>query len=345
MNSKYYFFVRRRFHQQFLNSFVPKNVEPDKHVVRSLYDHLRELNGRYLILTGAGVSTESGIPDYRSENVGRFARSTVRPIQYHQVVKSPQIRRRYWARNYVAYKTFSAFEPNTTHRILADWERENRFYYLLTQNVDFLHQKAGNRRVIDMHGSMTTVRCLNCSWKGHRQEFQSILEKLNADYLRDVEPTAIAPDGDVDLPESKYADFQLPSCPECQHDVVLPDVIFFGDNMPESRRLSIDEKVDVAEGLLILGSTISVQSAFRIVKRMFDRKRFIGIVNIGTTCVDHMATVRVAQSKCSDVLTLLNEFFKDENAPGVAVELPLHAAKSTQQASLSIGPLQIGDQK
>lgn len=161
-----------------------------------------------------------------------------------------------------------------------------------------------------MHGTMHVVRCLKCAWRAKRSDFQSVLQKLNPDYLKDFLPTAIAPDGDVDLPDSKIKDFRPPTCPECSHEIVLPDVIFFGDNLPVARRLSIDEKIDSAEGLLILGSTISVQSAFRIVKRMYDRKRFIGIVSIGSTNIDHLASLRISQSTCSAVLREMDELFK-----------------------------------
>lgn len=157
----YIYLFRRGFHSQILTAFVPSHKEPDKHVVRALFHHLQELNGRYLILTGAGVSTESGIPDYRSEKVGRFARSSLRPVQYHQVVKSADVRQRFWARNYVAYPTFAKFEPNSSHRILSEWERDNRFYWLLTQNVDGLHQAAGSKRIIEAsHGFLAD------SWRG-----------------------------------------------------------------------------------------------------------------------------------------------------------------------------------
>lgn len=152
-----------------------------------------------LVITGAGVSTESGIPDYRSEGVGLFARSTTRPIQYQEFVKHPKVRQRYWARNFVGWPSFSSVQPNQNHIILNKLENTKKVKRIITQNVDNLHRKAGSTNVIELHGTAYKVVCLSCSFYISRHDFQGVLRDLNNEIV--VAPQAVRPDGDIDLPQ------------------------------------------------------------------------------------------------------------------------------------------------
>lgn len=179
-------------------SFVPAHQIVDKEKLAQLQDFV-DAAGKLLVLTGAGVSTESGIPDYRSEGVGLYARGGARPIQYQDFMKSAKVRQRYWARNFAGWPRFSAFKPNKNHHILADWEKLGKISALVTQNVDSLHTKAGSRQVIELHGCAHRVTCTSCNSILDRHTFQQVLKRLNTNLsIRDHE---IRPDGDVELPQ------------------------------------------------------------------------------------------------------------------------------------------------
>uniref|UniRef100_A0A1B0DJC8 Deacetylase sirtuin-type domain-containing protein n=1 Tax=Phlebotomus papatasi TaxID=29031 RepID=A0A1B0DJC8_PHLPP len=158
--------------------FVPKHEPVAQSDIAKLEEFLRD-KSRILVLTGAGISTESGIPDYRSEGVGLYARSNSRPIQHPDFVKYADVRKRYWARNYVGWPRFSSIEPNAIHHTLARFEREGRILGIVTQNVDCLHNKAGSRKLIEIHGNGYTVICLSCDYSIPRHDFQDILNSLN----------------------------------------------------------------------------------------------------------------------------------------------------------------------
>lgn len=197
---------------------------------------------------GAGVSTESGIPDYRSEGVGLYARSNHRPMTIQQFISSPNSQRRYWARNYYGWPRFAKLTPNKSHLTLAQWQtfKESKISGLVTQNVDGLHQKAGSK-TIELHGTGHLVICMGagCDYTINRRVFQNVLLDLN----RHLEVTpkeeeeeeeeghvgATRPDGDVDLVEEAVHKFILPNCPKCGRGVLKPDIVFFGDNVPRER--------------------------------------------------------------------------------------------------------------
>ncbi|PSN44395.1 NAD-dependent protein deacylase Sirt4 [Blattella germanica] len=182
-----------------ITSFIPKHNPAHKDDIVKINNFITSSN-KLLILTGAGVSTESGIPDYRSEGVGLYARSTNRPVQYQEFVKKENVRKRYWARNYVGWPRFSSFKPNLIHDIICDLElKHEKVSCVVTQNVDRLHSKAGSRNVIELHGSAFKVICISCNNTIDRHVFQTVLEKLNPTMKSTTD--MIRPDGDVDIPQ------------------------------------------------------------------------------------------------------------------------------------------------
>lgn len=190
--------------------------------MKKLGDFIRQ-SKRLFILTGAGISTESGIPDYRSEGVGLYARSTNRPVQYSDFVKQAKLRQRYWARNFVGWPTFSSRKPNVSHHVLCDWERRGKINWLVTQNVDALHFKSGSRRVTELHGNAHQVHCLGCDWNSTRWKMQEMIEDLNPGWhSQEVE---IAPDGDVQLPADQIEGFQVGMSSPIQTKCVNPFLI------------------------------------------------------------------------------------------------------------------------
>uniref|UniRef100_A0A1B6KFT4 Deacetylase sirtuin-type domain-containing protein n=1 Tax=Graphocephala atropunctata TaxID=36148 RepID=A0A1B6KFT4_9HEMI len=277
--------------------YVPKHNPVSQDHISTIKKFFNE-NKRVLVLTGAGVSTESGIPDYRSEGVGLFARSGTKPVQYQEFLKYPNIRQRYWARNFVGWPNFSAVAPNQNHEILKHLEDKHKVQRIITQNVDNLHGKAGSKRVIELHGTAFNVVCLSCDYTISRYEFQNILSDLNQEVV--AAPQAIRPDGDIDLPQEFVEDFKTPACPKCG-GVLKPDIVFFGDNVPKARVDAINEEVDRCDALLVLGSSLSTYSGYRIALRARERDKQVGIVNIGPTRADHLAHF-IVNAKCSQVL-------------------------------------------
>lgn len=176
--------------------FVPKH-EPVKADDVALLQQFIDANKKLVIITGAGISTESGIPDYRSEGVGLYATSSTRPVQYKNFLDSDAVRRRYWARNYIGWPRFKSVEPNVSHVILSQWEAQGKPVTIVTQNVDKLHVKGGSKNVIELHGSAYRVVCVSCDYSIKRQDFQTILTSLNPDV--NVRPIQVRPDGDIDL--------------------------------------------------------------------------------------------------------------------------------------------------
>lgn len=183
--------------EQVLN-YVPKHEPVSKANLVALADYFLN-NGKILVLTGAGVSTESGIPDYRSEGVGLFARSSTKPVQFQEFLKHPKVRQRYWARNFVGWPNFSQVIPNKNHLVLKDLEVIGKVRRVITQNVDNLHSKAGSQNVIELHGTAFKVMCLGCDYKMCRHEFQKALTDINREIV--VKPQAVRPDGDIELPQ------------------------------------------------------------------------------------------------------------------------------------------------
>ena len=259
---------------------------------------------RLVVLTGAGCSTESGIPDYRSPG-GVWSRH--KPIYYSAFVRSPEVRRFYWARSFRGWQRFSAARPNDAHVALAALERSGRVTRLITQNVDDLHQEAGSRCVIQLHGRNRLVVCLGCGARTPRQEMQDRLAEVNAEWIARTaweglsgDEADFAPDGDAELAESLVGDFQVPECRVCG-GILKPDVVFFGEMVPPPRVSESMASVDHADTLLVVGSSLTVWSGFRFVRRAADRGIPIAIVNIGPTRGDDLAHLKI-EERCGVVL-------------------------------------------
>jgi NAD-dependent deacetylase sirtuin 4 len=240
---------------------------------------------RIVALTGAGCSTESGIPDYRGE--GRPRRRA--PVQFREFVGSEATRRRYWARSLAGWPTLANARPNDAHRALAALEERGAIAGVITQNVDGLHAAAGSRRVVELHGAIARVRCLACGALATRAELQERLRARNPDWTATAAP---APDGDADVDDAAFERFAVEPCRRCD-GVLKPDVVFFGENVP---RATVDDAwalFDRAELLLVVGSSLAVFSGYRFVLRARERGVPIAIVNRGPTRADDLAAVRL----------------------------------------------------
>ncbi len=250
---------------------------------------------RILVLAGAGCSTESGIPDYRGPN-GSLRRRA--PIQYGEFVRRPEARTRYWARSTVGWPRLAARRPNAGHAALARLEAPGVVRGVVTQNVDGLHQRAGSRRVVELHGSLGHVRCLECDGRLTRDALQARLEALNADWVATLERRVSAgeiewaPDGDAELPDPALDGFRVPDCPACG-GLLKPDVVLFGETVPRATVNAAWRLFDEAEALLVVGSSLAVYSGRRFVYRARDNRVPIGVVNLGPTRADDMAAARV----------------------------------------------------
>ena len=264
-----------------------------------------ERSKRLVVLTGAGCSTESGIPDYRSPG-GAWTRH--KPIYFSAFVRSADVRRFYWARSYRGWPRFDKARPNDAHRALAELESRGRVHQLITQNVDDLHQEAGSRAVVQLHGRNRVVVCLDCGGEIPREEMQERLATLNADWLQQArwdtlhgEEADFAPDGDAEVARELVGGFRVPECHRCG-GVLKPAVVFFGESVPPAKVTYAMGRVDEADALLVVGSSLTVWSGFRFVKRAADRQIPIAIVNIGPTRGDDLATLKI-ERKCGEVLT------------------------------------------
>jgi NAD-dependent SIR2 family protein deacetylase len=260
---------------------------------------------RLAVLTGAGCSTRSGIPDYRSPG-GAWTRH--KPIYYSAFVRSADVRRFYWARSFRGWPRFDAARPNAAHRALAELEAQGRVHQLITQNVDDLHQDAGSRAVVQLHGRNRVVVCLECRGEFPREAMQERLAELNAEWLArapwhtlDADEADFAPDGDANVAQDVVGAFRVPGCDRCG-GVLKPAVVFFGESVPREKVDYAMRRVDEADALLVVGSSLTVWSGFRFVKRAHQRGIPIAIVNIGPTRGDKLATLKV-ELECGGALT------------------------------------------
>lgn len=239
---------------------------------------------RTLVLSGAGISTDSGIPDYR----GPTSRPRS-PTTYQAFVRDDEARRRYWARSAVGWPLAARARPNDGHGALARLERRGVTTGVLTQNVDGLHQRGGSRRVLELHGSLSSVICLACGARSSRSTLQDRLTAANPGFH--ARPDDVAPDGDVEIADAWTRDFEVPACLACG-GVLKPDVVFFGENVPRDRLQRAWTMLDEAEALLVVGSSLTVFSGYRFVRRAREQGKPVAIVNDGATRGDADATVR-----------------------------------------------------
>ena len=243
---------------------------------------------RVVVLSGAGLSTESGIPDYRGET-GSLRRHT--PMTYDQFVGSADGRRRYWARSHLGWRTIARAAPNDGHRAVTALHRDGYLSAVITQNVDGLHQAAGTPGVVELHGSLDRVICLGCRRTSPREDLDRRLHTANPGFA--AEATRINPDGDAELADEVVQNFRPVPCADCETGVLKPDVVFFGENVPRERVGECYRLVDKADALLVLGSSLTVMSGLRFVRHAAQVGKPVVIVNRGETRGDRYAALRV----------------------------------------------------
>ncbi|WP_232719056.1 NAD-dependent protein deacetylase [Gordonia metallireducens] len=243
---------------------------------------------RVVVLTGAGISTDSGIPDYRSP--GSPPRT---PMTLEMFLSSPEFRRHYWARNHLGWRHMDAALPNPAHLALTDLQSAGSVSTVITQNVDMLHTKAGTRGVLELHGCYGRVRCLTCDWRISRHRLAGLLESVNAGFAERVAGRGaieVAPDADATL--SDTSDFQMIDCPHCG-GILKPDIVYFGETVPKPLVEHAFSAVDEADALLVVGSSLTVMSGLRFARRAHRAGKPLIILNRGHTRADELATLKI----------------------------------------------------
>lgn len=293
--------------------FVPAHQKISKGDVDRLQRFV-DAADKLTVLTGAGISTESGIPDYRSAEVGLYARNGYRPMNYSEFIGKHSARQRYWARSFLSWRHFFDLVPNLGHLTLSEWQRAGRIVNVITQNVDRLHHKAGTESVYELHGNLYSVVCIGCKRRTPRILFQTELTRLNAQLLQDP---AIAdfmvnsnyyqlarPDGDIDVNAQFIEHFSFPYCQAC-NGILKPDIVFFGDNVDSGLVRQLYELVDKSDALLVLGSSLQVFSSYRFVLHAHSQKKSLLIVNIGPTRADNLSNIVRLNVKIGEILPLI----------------------------------------
>jgi NAD-dependent SIR2 family protein deacetylase len=264
---------------------------------------------RVAVLTGAGMSTDSGIPDYRGPES-----PPSNPMTIRQFTSDPAFRQRYWARNHVGWRHMDDTLPNAGHRALAALEHAGVVSGLITQNVDLLHTKAGSRTVVNLHGTYAQVVCLSCGYTMTRAELADELELLNPGFIERAERLggiAVAPDADATVTDT--SSFRYLDCPRCS-GMLKPDIVYFGESVPKDRVAQAYTLVDDADALLVTGSSLTVFSGYRFVRHAAAKGMPVAIINRGPTRGDDLADVKI-DNGCSEMLVLL----LDELTPAVSV--------------------------
>ena len=247
------------------------------------------------VLTGAGCSTGSGIPDYR-DALGGWKRTP--PVNYRDFVEDPVVNARYWARSFIGWPIVSRAEPNAAHRALAGAQSAGWISRLVTQNVDGLHERAGSSEVIDLHGRIDQVVCLRCTAQYPRARIQQRLADGNPEW-RGLSADA-APDGDADLEGRDFSRFRAPECEVCG-GMLKPDVVFFGENVPRARYEQARVALEKSDALLVVGSSLMVYSGFRFARMAHEAGQPIALLNMGKTRADELASLKI-EADCSATL-------------------------------------------
>lgn len=273
----------------------PASIEVDRARLRDFV----QAHPRLFVLTGAGCSTDSGIPDYRDTN-GGWKRP--QPVTYQAFMGDTTTRQRYWARSLVGWRRFGRAQPNATHRALARLEQQGRVTTLLTQNVDGLHQAAGHQSVIDLHGRLDEVRCMSCTLRLPRDTFQQALVERNPAWA--LLDAGDAPDGDADLEGRDFTQFVVPPCPGCG-GILKPDVVFFGENVPRDRVDAAVTSLNNADAMLVVGSSLMVFSGYRFAAAAAREGKPIAAVNLGKTRADPLLSLKIEQS-CAEALAFVS---------------------------------------
>ena len=270
---------------------------------------------RLLVLTGAGLSAPSGIPVYRDKQ-GAWLRTT--PIQHNDFLKSAQSRQRYWARSMAGWPRMALATPNKGHLALAELEHAGMITQLITQNVDCLHQRAGHRALIDMHGSLDRVRCLECEQILERAQVQDWLQQANPSIEGHV--AQILPDGDADLADELIASVAVPSCTQCG-GVLKPDVVFFGGTIPRPVSAAVAAAVQACDAVLVVGSSLTVFSGFRICRDAHRLGKPVAALNQGVMRADELLSLKIEEDceqgleRLRDLLLKAGDRHARSNAP------------------------------
>ena len=253
---------------------------------------------RLLVVTGAGLSTGSGIPAYRDGD-GQWLRRD--PILYQQFIADPDMRRRYWARSFFGWQVMRQARPNAAHHALVAIERAGRLSMLVTQNVDGLHRAAGSAHLVELHGSLATVRCLDCGQSMARDALQRQLGDLNPDWHPEV--LGFNPDGDAELDAEAYPGFRIVDCPDCGGRL-KPDVVFFGESVPRRRSSAVEQALGDSDAVLIVGSSLVVMSGYRIVRLATRLNIPVAAINQGRTRADELLLFK-HDGDCVQALTAM----------------------------------------
>jgi NAD-dependent SIR2 family protein deacetylase len=253
---------------------------------------------RLFVLTGAGCSTDSGIPDYRDID-GSWKRSP--PVSFQAFMGSAAVRRGYWARSLVGWPRFRRAEPNGAHAALARLEQQGRLELLVTQNVDGLHQAAGSSEVIDLHGRLDRVICMDCHGLLCREEMQAELLLRNPAWAH--LHGRMAPDGDADIDGPPFSEFTVPSCTRCG-GLLKPDVVFFGESVPRPRVDEAMRRLERADAMLVVGSSLMVYSGYRFVQSAVQAGKPVAAINLGRTRADEVLTLKLREP-CAPALAAL----------------------------------------
>jgi len=268
-----------------------------------LLDHFAR-HPRWMVLTGAGCSTDSGIPDYRDAD-GAWKRKP--PVDFRDFIAKPEVRARYWARSAIGWTLMRGATPNGAHRALARLECAGRLTLLVTQNVDGLHSAAGSAAVVDLHGRIDTVICMGCRERTPRAHLQARLVADNPDWLGLA--AGIAPDGDADLDGHDFSTFRVPPCESCG-GMLKPDVVFYGENVPRERVDAANAALAAADGLLVVGSSLMVFSGFRFARDAARLGKPVVAINLGRTRADDLLADKIALP-CGDALEALADAIAD----------------------------------
>ena len=257
--------------------------------------------GPFVVLTGAGISTPSGIPDYRDSEGVRRGKA---PMMYQEFIAEADSRRRYWARAMLGWPRIRQARSNIAHQTLAHLQSQKQISAVITQNVDALHDQAGSHDVIELHGNLHRVLCLDCRRRSDRQLIQELMEVRNP-YLAGVDAIQ-APDGDTLLDAAFETRFQVPRCPHCNGERLKPDVVFFGENVATETAAKAMASMEQAAGLLVVGSSLMAFSAFRLCRKMVDQGKPVIAINLGKTRADELLSLKI-EAGCEAVLPLLAE--------------------------------------